>query len=237
MLTWHDLGGSLISTPTGVTYSGFTWFVGEQADHTLWVRSLGIGWHRLAPTTLRCRQPSVAHYGSTLELACLSSSGTVLYGIAGLHVGRLPAFSRLTSLGGHSIYGATMMRVGTTLTFVGVGSDHRVISRTLTTGWTAHGLTCASPPSAGFAKGYASWVGCRGPSADAQLSRVTYGGWSSPVSLAIQTTGQFGVDVTPAGLLAVYLRVNAGDIWSRMLQSAYSTFGRAGAGGVTVTEV
>ena len=234
---WRDLGGTAASTPVVVTNGTNHWYILENPHHTLWVRRDHTSWQRLAPSTTHCRQPAAITTGGSLYLVCRTGTGRVRAGSTPLTTKTMPFLGRMHALNGVSAYGPSVTDVAGRVTYLRVGANHYLYSRTQTSGWVRRSLRCAAAPGAGFLRWHRTWIGCAGLDGTVNLLSAGSHGWSTRTTpLAQQARGRIGVVVEQGGDVRIYLQTPNGQVWTRNLYSAFATYGAVAGGGVSSCE-
>ena len=150
---YQSLGGVLVAAPALVAVPGASGalptplFIAVGSDHNLYVRSLTQGWQTLSSSPVYCIDTAGATVttggsGSTLTVACQGSDHGLWYAQGTVTSGSLPTVSGWQGLGGTLASGPAVGTVAGNLTFLVVGSNGQVYSRTTSSGYTATGWGC-----------------------------------------------------------------------------------------------
>jgi hypothetical protein len=238
---WHNLGGTILGAPAvaAVPSSGAyanPLFVAVANDHNLWIRSLTAGWQKLV-SGYCLDNPAALVTGSTLYVACEASNHTLWYGKTTLPASGLPHIGGLSSLGGGLSAGPAMATVAGTPTFFISAGNHKLWTRTVSTGWVARTLTCNGHPAAGVAPGGSTtYVACDGAGGALSVMTNSGSGWSSATNYGGAISDGPGLAVTKAG--AFFWGVSNGGLWVTHSPSRWTSAGisgvQHGAGAVAV---
>jgi outer membrane protein assembly factor BamB len=208
---WHNLGGTLLATPAVAavparspgTYAK-PLFVAVGGDHALWIRGLAAGWQKLA-SAYCLDNPAASVSAATLYVACEGSDHSLWYGETTLPASGLPHVDALQSLGGRLSAGPAIAPVGGIVTFFVSGSDYKLATRTLASGWTSDGISCYGHPAAGTAQGAnTTYAACEGSGGHVYVMTNNGFGWSAATDYGGTVTGGPGVAVTSGGAVVVW---------------------------------
>jgi hypothetical protein len=165
-------GGQLLAAPAivGVPRTGQqaeALYLGTGLDNNIWVRSDAQDWQQLAPNGTDCLDnPAATVIGApgsaTLYVACQGSDHSLWWASGPVTAGTLPTVGNWAPLGGILSAGPALASVGGVLTFLVTGTDNRVWSRTLSTGYQEFGAICIGHPALATAAGGTSYFACRG---------------------------------------------------------------------------
>ena len=150
---YQGLGGVLVAAPALVAVPGVSGalptplFIAVGSDHNLYVRSLTQGWQTLSSSPVYCIDTAGATVttsttGSTLTIACQGSDHGLWYAQGTVTSGSLPTVSGWQGLGGTLSAGPAVGTVAGNLTFLVVGGNGQVYSRTTSSGYAATGWGC-----------------------------------------------------------------------------------------------
>ena len=229
-----DLGGDLVSTPVQVTAGTRRFYLGEQADHSLWVRTRSSPWRRATSSGVDCAQPGAAVHGRLLTVACLDTTGGVRTATARLRAGRLPKLAHWQALGATSGYGPAVGWIDGSLTWLVTGIDGHVQWRTQTKAWSELPWSCAGPPAISEETDHRAWFGCVGSSGHATIIRHTPAGWQSPIDLGQPAEGRIAVTDGWEGDVNIFITTPRGELWCRSLRSTWNILGMRVRPGVSL---
>ncbi|MFN2451164.1 MAG: family 43 glycosylhydrolase [Candidatus Dormibacteria bacterium] len=237
-------GGVLSAAPAVVTVASpddhLT--IATGSDHDLWIRSDTESWRRLNSSPTYCiDNPAAAlvagSAGPSLVVACQGADHGLWTASGPLGAG-VPTLHGWTGLGGILAAGPAVTTVGGALSYIVLGSDTRIYTRTATTGYAATPWRCLGHPAAAAAAGTA-YFGCDGLDHTLWWSENPGSGWTSARSLGGVLVDGPAVAAWPQGAT---FTVEGGDhaLWETTLmdgwRSPFSSDGgvvRYGVGGST----
>jgi hypothetical protein len=206
---WHPLGGVIVGPPAVVAaptpYSSTPatpLFIGTGTDKHLWIRSATAGWQPIG-AALCIGGPGAVVDNGTLTVACRGTDNALWYNTVSWPGTGLPVFpaSGWHSLGGVLSAAPAIAPLGgplasatstpANLTFFVRGSNGRIFTRTVGSGYAATPWSCLGAPAAGVETAsqdtyfacqgtdHALWVTSNGGS----LQNGAFGGWLPAGSL------------------------------------------------------
>ncbi|HEV2029129.1 MAG TPA: carboxypeptidase regulatory-like domain-containing protein [Candidatus Dormibacteraeota bacterium] len=201
-------GGSLIGAPAVVAIPQTSGpaspiYIATGSDHALYVRSDTKGWQSLSGGSIYCLDnPAGAVIAGTLYVACEGGDHALWHAETQAPTGtNLPTLniSSWQSLGGAMIAGPAVGSVGGTPTYLVVGTDQHIYSRTLSTNFTRFSwAACIGHPAlASF--GSTSYFACHGTDDALWYATNTGSGWSASQSLGGTLVDGVGLAATSIG--------------------------------------
>lgn len=177
-LGWHPLGGQITAPPAVAAIPGSSattlaapLFIAAGSDNTLWMRSVTAGWQKVGPETASCLgSPAAVVTGTlpggpfTLTIACRGLDNALWENSATIPASGLPTVTaRWTSLGGVLSAGPAVALIGGTMRFFVRGTNGRIFTRTLNSGYSAMPWYCiGAPAAASLAPSVNSLFACQG---------------------------------------------------------------------------
>lgn len=205
--SWAGLGGVLISAPAVVAVPAAggeptALYIGVGSDHNLYVRSATQGWQTLSSSPVSCLDTpgaTVTTSGgvSTLTVACEGTDHALWFAHGTATSGSLPTVTGWQGLGGTLSAGPAVAQVGGALTFMVVGGNGSVFSRTTTTGYTATGWGCTAHPALASYRGNA-YFACHGGDGALWYAVNAGSGWTQPRSAGGSILDGPAIAATPA---------------------------------------
>jgi hypothetical protein len=226
-------GGVLIGAPAVVAIpqtSGpaLPIYIATGSDHTLWVRNDTQGWQSFAGGKTNCiDNPAAVVIAGTLYVACEGQDLGLWHAETPAPTGaNLPTLnpSLWQSLGGGLSAGPAVGSVNGTPTYLVVGTDHHIYSRTLaSSGFAGFSWMCNGHPAlASF--GSTSYFGCHGLDGSLWYSTNTGGAWASAQSLGGSLVDGIGIAATSAGPVFFAQGLDSG-VWHRSISTGWSSDG------------
>jgi hypothetical protein len=219
---WNHLGGTstaapaVVALPSGSGHS-IAGFIATATDGDLVVRSEAGGWQPLDfnGSVVCLDNPAAVIVAGTLWVACVGADHTLWAGSATLSGTGLPQVDRASwhSLDGILVAGPAVASVSGVITYFAEGVDHRLYTRTETTGYAQTPWFCNGHPAAS-AQGSTSYFACQG--LDSHLWYATNGGsgWGPAQQLGGILVDGPGVAAAPGGT-TIYVEGLDGSVWQR----------------------
>ncbi len=222
---WYSLGGTIFAAPAVVslpTPSGTTaaapLFIGTGVNGELYLRTATVGWQPVGPSKAFCiGAPAAAVTGTTLTVACEGTNGQLYYDTAAVPASGLPQFSSgWKDLGGALTAGPAVAPVDGVMTFFALGTDGRVYTRTLTTGFKATSWLCIGNPAAATdASTGVTTFACQGTNHALWKATDSGTGWSGAVSLGGTLTGGGPAVAAGGGVTEFFAEGTNNGLWMR----------------------
>jgi hypothetical protein len=226
-------GGVLIGAPAvvGVPQSSgpaSPLYIGVGTDHALWVRNDVRPWQFLGGAPVNCiDNPAATIISGILYIACEGSDHALWHGETAAPSGtNLPTLnvSGWKSLGGGLSAGPAVASVNGTPTYMVVGTDHHIYTRTLaSSGFTGFPWMCNGHP--GLATfGSTAYFGCHGLDGGLWYATNTGSTWSSAQSLGGSLVDGVGIAATSAGPIFFAQGLDSG-VWQRSISTNWTSDG------------
>jgi hypothetical protein len=232
----------LLFAPAVKVINGEPYYFGTGTDHNVWVRTDRLGWAKFGPSWTRCASsPGVTFSGGRLYLACTGPDRGLWEASSTVTPGTLPHVpTGFSNFGGIIASAPAAAAVGSTVTFFADAAGGTAYTRTPSTGWTAAGWRCISPPAAAqSASGTSATFACIGTDRNLWYDPYTTShGWSTASSLGPPPAEAFS-----AGALGVDANVQRFDVtgattsgvYTRAPGTAWNSLGGATTGGVALS--
>jgi lysozyme len=222
-----SLGGVLRGAPAVVASGTSTYYIVTGQDHDLWIRSDSAGWQRLTngPAVICGDNPAAAVIGGELWVGC-EGQDQALWAVHAAAAGNpLPRvdYGSWQGLGGTLTGGPAVASVGGTPTFFISGKDRKVLTRTLSTGYSSTGWICNGHPAAGT---YTSttYFACQGWDRALWYDVNAGQGWAGPKSLGGILIDGPGLAAGPNGP-TFFVEGQDVAVWERTINQAWSNDG------------
>lgn len=243
---WRPMGGQITAPPAVAAQPDFTGrpvaplFIATGTNKHLYLRSLTTGWRELGPVGGSCiGGPAAVITGTpssgpfTLTVACRSTDNALWENSATLPASGLPQFTaKWTRLGGVLSAAPAIAPVGGALTFFVRGTNGRIYTRTLTTGFSAKPWSCiGSPAAATNAVSGITTLAFQGTDHALWEATNSGSGWTQPGDLGGSLIG--GPAVAANGDEPYLLAEGTNHaVWQRAPSVGWSTLGGIAVGGV-----
>jgi hypothetical protein len=226
-------GGVLLGAPAVVAIPQTTGpalpvYIATGSDHSLYVRSDTLGWQSLSGGSVNCiDNPAGVVIAGTLYVACEGGDHALWHAETAAPTGtNLPTVSagNWHSLGGVLIAGPAVGNVAGTPTYLVVGTDQHIYSRSLATGFTRFSWAACIGHPALAAFGSTSYFACHGTDNALWYATNTGSGWSAALSLGGAITDGVGIAATASGPI-FFAEGTGGVVYQRSLNSGWTSDG------------
>jgi hypothetical protein len=193
----------------------------------LYVRNDTKSWQSLSGGSINCLDnPAGVVIAGTLYVACEGGDHALWHAETAAPTGtNLPAISAGSwhSLGGVLIAGPAVGSVAGTPTYLVLGTDQHIYSRTLTTAFVGFSWVCIGHPAlASF--GSTSYFGCHGQDNSLWYATNTGSAWSAAQSLGGVLVDGVGVAATSTGPI-FFVEGTGGGVYQRSISSTWTSDG------------
>jgi hypothetical protein len=225
-------GGVLLGAPAVVAIpqsSGpaVPLYIATGSDHGLWVRNDSQGWQTFGGAPIYCiDNPGAAVIAGTLYVACQGQDHALWHGETPAPSGtNLPNLDPNVwqSLGGLLRAGPAVASVAGTPTYFVIGSDQRVYSRDLSSGFIEYSWACIGHPAVATS-GSTSYFACHGTDNALWYATASGSGWSAAQSLGGVLIDGVGLAATSAGPI-FFVEGTDHAVYQRTISSGWTSDG------------
>ncbi len=249
---WHSLGGQISGPPamvalpnepgTSASVPESPLFIATGNNELLYERLLTGGWEQVGPVDGSCLGSPAAVITNidgttTLIVACEGTNNQLYYHLAGVpSAGALPVFdSGWTSLGGVLTAPPAVATVDGVITFFVRGTNGRIYTRTLTSGYTETPWACVGAPAAAQQATTGITVfACEGTNDALWEATSSGGGWTAAVSLGGALIGSPAIAAS-SEQIEFFAEGTTHAVYERTTATGWVSIGGSAVGGAGAT--